>query len=352
MGKSQNWKSDFSESFKSVSSLYEFLEWELLPSLHEVAKTYPLFVPRRLAQKIKDEGRDGPLALEFLPHELELQDGGLADPIGDEAFNKAPQLIHRYKNRVLFTPTTVCPIHCRYCFRKNELNSPNEIFQQDFEKTLSYLNEHSEISEIIFTGGDPLTLSNEKLKKLLDEFSRISSIKDIRFHTRYPVILPSRIDEDFILLLQQFKTHFRTISIVVHANHKNEFDADASESIKKLKATGVQLLSQSVFLKGVNNNLETILELMDTFIENDIRPYYIHHPDKVKGGLHFSIPLLEGREIYLALRDRLPGWAIPHYVIDLPGGDGKISAFNPETTEFSGRFLTKSGNSLSYEEIK
>lgn len=352
MEKNLSWNNEFAESFKTLASLYEFLGRPLSEELERVAKTYPVFVPKRLAQKIKSQGMDGPLAQEFLPHALELRDEGLTDPIGDEAFFKAPQLIHRYESRALFTPTSICPVHCRYCFRKNELNSPHELFQNDFEKTLQYLKENPKVSEIIFTGGDPLTLSNERLDKFLSGFAGVTSIKDIRFHTRYPVILPSRIDDGLISLVEKYHDRFRTISLVIHANHESEFDQESKVAIKKLSKTGIQLLSQSVFLKGVNDSPDSILSLMNTFLENKIRPYYLHHPDKVKGGLHFSLTLKEGREIYLKMRDKLPGWAIPHYVIDLPGGAGKISAFNPETTEFSGRFLTKAGESLSYEEIK
>lgn len=352
MEKNQSWSSEFAESFKTLAPLYEFLGWPLSQELESVAKTYPVFVPKRLAKKIKDQGGNGPLAQEFLPHVLELRDDGLTDPIGDEAFFKAPQLIHRYENRALFTPTSVCPIHCRYCFRKNELNSPHELFQNDFDKTLSYLRENPKVTEIIFTGGDPLTLSNERLEKFLSGFAGIFSIKDIRFHTRYPVILPSRIDEGFLKLIAKYQEHFRTISLVIHANHASEFDEETDRAIKKLSQTGMQLLSQSVLLKGVNNNSHDLFALMNKFIENKIRPYYLHHPDKVKGGLHFSLPLKDGRELYLQLRDKLPGWAIPHYVIDLPGGAGKISAFNPESLDFSGKFLTKAGDSHSYEEIK
>lgn len=352
MEKNLSWNNEFAESFKTLLPLYEFLGWPISEELESVAKTYPVFVPKRIAHKMKDQGMNGPLAREFLPHALELREDGLTDPIGDETFFKAPQLIHRYESRALFTPTSICPVHCRYCFRKNELNSPHEIFQSDFEKTLDYLRKNSQVTEIIFTGGDPLTLSNERLDKFLSGFASVPSIKDVRFHTRYPVILPSRIDESFLSLLERNQERFRTISLVIHANHESEFDQDTNIAIKKLAKTGIQLLSQSVLLQGVNNSSEALLSLMNTFIENKIRPYYLHHPDKVKGGLHFSLSLKEGRELYLKLRDKLPGWALPHYVIDLPDGAGKISAFNPETTEFSGRFLTKAGDSLSYEEIK
>ena len=272
------------------------------------------------------------------------------DPIGDKNFLKAPQLIHRYKSRALFTPTTLCPVNCRYCFRKNELFADEEMFQHDFDKTLQYLNDHPEISEIIFTGGDPLNLSNEKLEKYLTSFSKIQSIKDIRFHTRYPVILPERIDSGFLDLMKKYSKTFRTLSIAIHANHKNEFDPENRAFIKMLSSSGVQLLSQSVLLSGVNDSTETLLDLIHTFLELKIRPYYLHHPDHVAGGMHFYVSLQKGRILYQTLRKELPGWAIPHYVLDVPGGKGKISAFNPESFSFSGKILTLDGEITSHKE--
>lgn len=354
MVESQNWTSDFQEAFKNVKALYQFLGWTLTPEIEKVAETYSLFIPRKLAEKIKTDGPDGVLAKEFLPSELELDTDlnlrGFEDPIGDKNYLKAPQLIHRYESRALFTPTTVCPVHCRYCFRKNELNANDEIFQQDFSETLKYLSLHPEISEIIFTGGDPFTLSNEKLEKFLMAFSEIKSIKDVRFHTRYPVILPSRIDQGLIAVLKKASQKFRTVSVAIHANHAKEFDQEVIKAILLLTESGAQLLSQTVLLKGVNDSKEDLLELFQTFIELKIRPYYLHHPDRVKGGMHFYTSLQRGRELFQTLRNDLPGWALPQYVIDIPGGHGKTQAYNPESTIFSGQLLSRKGERISLQE--
>lgn len=354
MAKNQNWANEFQKAFKNIGELYAFLGWEITEELRDVAKTYPLFVPMDLAKQIKLEGPEGILAKEFLPHPSELNStlnqAGLVDPIGDKNFHVAPQLIHRYNSRALFTPTTICPVHCRYCFRKNELNTSDEIFQHDFVKTLEYLKAHPEITEIIFTGGDPLTLSDQKIEKYLEAFADTGTIRDVRFHTRYPVILPTRIDDDFLELLDRASKKFRTVSIVIHANHAKEFDDKNKKVIAKLAQTRAQVLSQSVLLAGVNDSVSSLLDLFELLIELKVRPYYLHHPDRVKGGMHFYIPLQKGRELYLLLRKNLPGWAIPHYVIDLPGGEGKISAMNPETTSYSGQFLTKNGQVMQLPE--
>lgn len=348
MGMNLSWKSDFQAAYKNSTELFQFLGWE--SDSTGVEKKYPLFIPQSLAQKIKHQGRDGVLAREFLPDLKELNEVGLDDPIGDKEHFKAPQLIHRYFSRALFTPTSICPVHCRYCFRKNELNAKDELFGADFEKTLAYLRNHTGISEIIFTGGDPLTLSNEKLETYLEAFSQIPSIKDIRFHTRYPVILPSRLDVGFKNLLQEFSKKFRTLSLAIHANHVDEFDLESVQKIQEIAKLDIQLLSQTVLLKNVNNNLEALLNLFNLFISIKVRPYYLHHPDQVKGGVHFCLSLEEGRTLYAQLRSQLPGWAIPHYVIDIPGGHGKVGAFNPESMSFSGQLLSLNGDKITIHE--
>ncbi len=347
MDRNQNWTAKFQESFRDLASLSAFLGWEA-PS--HVEKIYPIFIPKGLAGKMKAQGPGGVLAREFYPHADELIDQGYLDPIGDKKFNVAPQLIHRYENRVLFTATSVCPVHCRYCFRKNELTPTDEIFGQDFEKTLDYLSEHKEITEIIFTGGDPLTLSDQKLDRYLEAFSQIPHVKDIRFHSRYPVILPERIDGDFIVLMNKWSRHFRNVTIAVHANHIDEFSCGSKAALKLLAGSNIQLLSQTVLLKGVNDSREALAQLIELFLNHKVRPYYLHHPDQVRGGMHFYLSLEEGRRIYQELRKTLPGWAIPQYVIDVPGGFGKTPAFNPETHSFSGQFLTLSGETLPISE--
>ena len=346
----QDWTRSFAAAFKSVRELYAFLDWELPTAALEVASKYPLFIPRALALKIKQQGPDGVLAREFLPSCEEISAGGLVDPIGDKEFQRAPQLIHRYPSRALFTATSICPVHCRYCFRKNELTQTDELFSQDFSATLRYLSEHPEITELIFTGGDPLTLSNEKLEKYLLAFGEIPTLKDVRFHTRYPVILPERIDDGFLRLMEKAAAHFRTVTVAIHANHLSEFDERSRSSIRRLAQTPVQLLSQTVLLKSVNDSERDLVELFEAFIELKIRPYYLHHPDQVQGGMHFYLSLEEGRGIYQKLRSRLPGWAVPLYVIDIPGGHGKVSAYNPETLAYSGHLLSQTGQSIPSDE--
>jgi lysine 2,3-aminomutase len=348
-----NWKNNFLEAFKNSTDLFRFLDWPAHEALL-VEKAYPIFMPRRIAQRIKEQGPHGILAKEFLPSLLEINSGlnqmGFDDPIGDKSHLVAPQLIHRYQSRALFTPTSICPINCRYCFRKNELNPTEEIFLADFDLTLSYLKNHPEIKELIFTGGDPLTLSNDKIKKYLEAFCQIPSIRDIRFHTRFPVILPERIDFEFIQILSDFRNKFRTLSVAIHVNHEDELDSFVKSRIRDLALSNVQLLSQTVLLRGVNDSVIALTNLFNTLLDLNIRPYYLHHPDQVKGGLHFYLPLEFGRKIYSQLRDMMPGWALPQYVIDIPQGKGKVSAFNPEEYKFSGSLIGRDGTLVPINE--
>ena len=184
----------------------------------------------------------------------------------------------------------------------------------------------------------------------MSQFAEIKSIKDIRFHTRYPVIFPERIDKNFLETLNWSKGLFRTVSIAIHSNHIKEIDQSNERVIKELSELNIQLLSQTVLLKGVNDSGEDLINLFNRFIDLKIRPYYLHHPDPVKGGMHFYLPLKRGRELYQALRKELPGWALPHYVIDIPGGFGKVSAYNPETTTFSGQLISKDGSLIKLKE--
>ncbi len=356
------WKEELRDSIRSLPVLkkalaahkqtYPFLE-NLLERLPET-NAYPLLLPQSYLQQILDRYREHPqtlreVLLQFLPDSdeycPEVQNHSASDPIGDEKFSVAPQLIHRYGNRALFAPTSVCPIHCRYCFRKNELYPPAAFLKADFEKTLIYLNAHPEIEEIIFTGGDPFVLDDIKLKSYLDAFSKISHLKFIRFHSRMPAILPSRFTETTLEMLSQYKSRFSALSIAVHINHPGELLPSVSEGLQKIGNAGIMLLTQSVLLKGVNNKEEILLDLFHKLSCLGIRPYYLHHPDHAKGAMHFWISLEEGRRIYQKLRNKLPGWAIPQYMIDIPGGEGKSPAYNPEEIHFSGKLFNRFGES-------
>jgi lysine 2,3-aminomutase len=334
-----SWQQEFSDAIKTIEVANTFF------NCHFSKTNYPLFIPKKFAKKILNSGADSPLWRQFLPQESENQNTplGMYDPIGDKLHSKGNQIIHRYKNRILFMPTSVCPIACRYCFRKNELSNKDEMFDPHFNDALNYLQDHSEVNEVIFSGGDPLILSNEKIASYLEAFSQIKSIKYIRFHSRTPIILPERIDEGLVSIFKNYSQKFTRLMLMIHINHLDEIDSEIETAIAKLTENHIELFSQTVLLKGINDATEILKELFIKLAELKITPYYLHHPDQVLGAMHFYMPLEAGRKIFAPLHDQLPGWALPQYMIDVPGGEGKIPAFNPEGFEFSGKLLNRNG---------
>jgi lysine 2,3-aminomutase len=336
-----SWQNEFKDALKSTADLNTFFDLEL------PVTNYPIFIPKNFAQKIKTSGLDSALGKQFLPHLDEARNlSGRYDPIGDKTYSKGNQLIHRYQNRVLFTPTTVCPIICRYCFRKNELAEKDEVFNQNFEKAKEYLRKNPEINEVIFTGGDPLILSNEKLASFIQDFSEISTIKYLRFHSRTPIILPSRIDEGFIAVMLSAKEIFKRSMLMIHVNHIDELDDEVVIGIKSLIAAGIEVYSQTVLLKNVNDTTNSLFELFSALADLGVQPYYLHHPDEALGAMHFHMTLEKGRRIVHPLHNLLPGWALPEYVIDIPGGEGKVQALNPEKFAFGGTLINRLGKEI------
>lgn len=336
-----SWQNEFRDALRSTTDLNKFFG-EDFP-----LTSYPIFIPKVFAEKIKIHGQNSPLWKQFLPHACEASNSsGHYDPIGDKIHSKGNQIIHRYHNRVLFTPTTNCPALCRYCFRKNELAQKDEVFNQNYSAALKYLKSNPAIEEVIFTGGDPFILSNEKLAGFIQDFSEIESIKYIRFHSRTPVILPSRIDEGLLAILTSAKEIFKRSMVMIHINHGDEIDAEVMFAIKELTDIGIEVYSQTVLLKGINDNTDVLAELFTRLAEMKVRPYYLHHPDEALGTMHFYLDLEAGRRIVFPLHDLLSGWALPQYVIDIPGGEGKVLALNPERFSFSGVLLNRHGKEI------
>ncbi len=334
---SSSWSQEMRQAITTTSQLEAFLEQEIPHT------QYPIFIPLNFAKKIKESGIGSPLWNQFVPSLLENNPQGLEDPIADHEYSKGNGIIHRYENRILFSPTEVCPIQCRYCFRKNELHQQDEIFRAKTNALCDYLIKNPHVEEVIFTGGDPLILSNSKFESYLETLSQIKTIKLIRFHTRTPVILPERIDSSFMKLMEKFSRRFDLISLVIHTNHTSEWSPLFLKKLQILRKTNLNLLSQSVLLKGVNDDPEDLALLYKMLVINGVTPYYLHHPDPVKGATHFQIELRKGREIYHQLKQRVSGFMLPHYVVELPEGSGKALAFNSQNFNASGKWIGKEG---------
>ncbi len=298
---------------------------DITPDLEQVARKYAVAVsPHLLSLMDLDDPKD-PLARQFLPDlkELNTLPQELADPIGDNAHAPVPGIVHRHPDRVLFKAVAACPVYCRFCFRRESIGpgKANALSPEDFEGALAYIGAHPEIWEVILTGGDPFILSPRRVAEISDRLAAIAHVKVIRWHTRVPVTDPARVSDDLVAALL---APGATTYVAVHANHPRELAPAARIAIDRLVDGGIPLVSQTVLLRGVNDDADTLEALMRGFVEHRIKPYYLHHPDLAPGTAHFRLDIDEGLKLVEELRTRLSGFAMPTYMLDLPGGFGKV----------------------------
>lgn len=281
---------------------------------------FSLNVPKRLADKIEKNTLNDPILKQFLPTKDELFsfDNYVEDPTGETQCRPSSKLLHKYQGRVLLVCTSACAMHCRYCFRQH---FSYEIDNKSFEQELTLISEDPSIHEVILSGGDPLSLSDATLSDLLKKIATIPHIKKVRFHTRYPIGIPERIDASFLNLLKEIPLQFL---FVVHVNHPLELDADVLNALKEIQKLGIPIFTQSVLLRDINDDIETLYRLCETLVNHGIIPYYLHQLDRVKGAAHFEVSEEKGRELIKALQARLPGYAVPKYVREIPGEPGKV----------------------------
>lgn len=309
------------------------------PALAAVAARYAVAVPPALAALIDPADPADPIARQFLPDpaELETAPGETADPIGDAAHTPVPGLVHRYPDRVLLTPTFACAVYCRFCFRRERVGpagAGETPGPEALEAALAYIGDHPEVWEVILTGGDPLALAPRRIAGLMARLDALPHVGVIRLHSRVPVADPGRIDADMLAALASTKAVF----VAVHANHPREFTPAARAALARLAGAGVALVGQSVLLRGVNDDPATLEALMRRFVENRVKPYYLHHLDAAPGTARFRVPLARGRDLMRGLRGRVSGLAQPDYVLDIPGGRGK-SPVGPHYLSEDGRTL-------------
>ncbi|MCT4641195.1 MAG: KamA family radical SAM protein [Bacteriovoracaceae bacterium] len=311
------WQKKISSSYRTSKDINSFNLFQVSDIDH-----YAMKIPKDFYEHLLKSKSSKRVLYQFLPTKLEEVNEGFNDPIGDEINAKGHGIIHRYENRVLFSPTVVCPINCRYCFRKNELHADLDFFKSSTQKLIKYLKEHPFVNEVILTGGDPFSLSNEKIKNLLNEISKVSTVEFLRFHTRFPIVLPDRFEDELIHILSSFQKRF-FLKVMIHVNHIDEFSKKAIQVIDTLKENKIELLSQSVLLKGVNDTTKELYELYIFLARIEVKAYYLHHPDQVKGAMHFYLSKEDGLSLFEPLRKRLSGWMLPTYIFDAPSGRGK-----------------------------
>jgi lysine 2,3-aminomutase len=294
------------------------------PELAPVAARYAIAITPAVADLIDPGNPDDPMARQFIPdrRELETTNDERADPIGDAVHEVVPGVIHRYPDRVLLKLVHACPVYCRFCFRREMVGPGGAALNgEGFEAALSYIAAHPEIWEVVITGGDPFILSARRIGEITRRLGAIAHLKVIRWHSRVPVVDPDRITPAFAKAL---RIKGKATYVAIHANHPREFSKSATVAIDRLADAGLVLISQSVLLRGVNADVETLTELMRAFTAHRIKPYYLHHPDLAPGTGHFRLPLSEGQALVKALRGTISGLCQPTYVLDIPGGYGKV----------------------------
>ena len=313
------WQNQLAESIKSPEALIEALNLPatLLPQLDKAHKMFPLRVTQSYLDKIEKGNINDPLLLQILPlpEETIITEGYTTDPVEDKQFEKTPGLLHKYHGRVLLTLTGACGIHCRYCFRRHFDYSTSNPSKQNWDSALEYIQNDNSIYEVIFSGGDPLSLSDQRLSKLAYDIDQIRHVRFLRIHTRQITILPDRVNEQLIGWIGKLRLK---LIIVVHINHPNEIDQSTSNSLDKLRKIGAELLNQSVLLKGVNNDVNTLTQLSLKLIENGVKPYYLHMLDKAQGTAHFNVNESTAKNIIKKMQEKLPGYAIPKLVREVP----------------------------------
>ena len=296
-----------------------------LQALEAVAARYAVAVTPAMAELIDAADPGDPIARQFVPDPAELVSapGEDPDPIGDFAHSPVEGIIHRYPDRVLLKPTHLCAVYCRFCFRR-EMVGPEglePLSPAALDAALAYIASRPEVWEVIVTGGDPLVLSPRRLRELMLRLAAIDHVKVVRFHTRVPAVDPGRITDEVVGAL---KSPNQAVYVALHADHPRELTAAARGACARIVDAGIPMVSQSVLLRGVNDDPETLGALMRAFVESRIKPYYLHHGDLTPGASHHRTTVAEGRALMRELRGALSGLAQPTYVLDIPGGHGKV----------------------------
>jgi len=297
---------------------------EKLADLARVAARYAVAITPDVATLIDRADPRDPIARQFVPDiaELTTTPDERADPIGDDAHSPVEGIVHRYPDRVLLKLVNVCAVYCRFCFRREMVGPGKQMLSPEKrDAALGYIAAHPQIWEVILTGGDPLVLSARRLGDVVRRIAAIEHVKIIRLHTRLPVVSPEKITP---ALIRALKAPGKTTYVALHANHPRELTPAVRAACARIVDAGIPMVSQSVLLRGVNDDAVTLEALMRAFVETRIKPYYLHHADMAPGTSHFRTTLREGQALMRALRGRVSGLAQPTYVLDIPGGHGKV----------------------------
>ncbi|NMH60371.1 EF-P beta-lysylation protein EpmB [Alteromonas ponticola] len=322
-GVEHNWQKELADSFTDPVQLLHYLNLPVDDFTHhiEARRLFPMRVPQHFASLMRQSDPDDPLLNQVFPLAAEFTQakGFSSDPLLEH--DTAGQgVLHKYKSRVLLIVRGGCAVNCRYCFRRHFPYSDNAINKQEFEQVLTYIKQNNEINEVIFSGGDPLMAKDLQLAWMAEQIANISHIKRLRLHTRLPVVIPNRLNNEFFdwfarLPLQKI--------LVIHANHKNEISQDLKQNLRRLRQAGVTLLNQAVLLKGINDSADSLELLHEALFDAGVLPYYLHVLDKVQGAAHFEVSDDKARHIMAELIKRQPGFLVPKLVREIGGQPGK-----------------------------
>jgi EF-P beta-lysylation protein EpmB len=318
------WRKALSQAVRDPAELLALLALpaELLPAARRAAAQFPLRVPRGYVARMEKGNPADPLLRQVLPLHEELRSiaGFSGDPVGDLAAMTLPGLIHKYAGRVLLITTAACGIHCRYCFRRHFPYSEARAAADDWQAAIAYINLDTSIREVILSGGDPLSLSDQRLARLVGQIAAIPHVKRLRLHTRQVIVLPERVDTELLNWLADCR--LQTV-IVVHANHANEINAEVAVALRRLATLNISLLNQAVLLRGVNDDVNVLAALSERLFENRILPYYLHQLDRVQGAHHFQVSDTQAINLVQQLRECLPGYLVPRLVREHAGEASK-----------------------------
>ncbi|HEX3863374.1 MAG TPA: lysine-2,3-aminomutase-like protein [Stellaceae bacterium] len=291
--------------------------------LGRVVRQFAVAVTDDVAGLIDPADPADPIAAQFLPTVAELQPAAddQPDPIGDARWSPLPGIVHRYPDRVLLKPVLTCPVYCRFCFRREQVGKDGGVLSPAaLDKAFAYIAKHPEIWEVIVTGGDPFVLSPRRIGSIVRRLEAIDHVAVTRFHTRVPVVEPLRVSAALVAAL----TAEKAVYVVIHANHPRELTPAVRDAVKRITQAGIPVLSQSVLLRGVNDDAAVLEGLFRALVAMRVKPYYLHHPDLAPGTGHFRLGIGKGRRLVGALRGRVSGLCQPGYVLDIPGGYGKV----------------------------
>ncbi len=319
-----DWQSVLARSVTEAAELCRLLGLsdQLAEAAGEAARRFKLVVPRPFLARITPGDPADPLLRQILPTAEELLPaaGFCEDPLGAAAASPVPGLLAKYQGRSLIVATRLCGVHCRFCFRRHQTGQAGEGESRHLEDAIARAAADPGLAEVILSGGDPLMLDDARLARIAGQIASIPQVRRLRVHTRLPVLIPQRVTPSLVAALRSTRL---TVVFVLHVNHAAEIDEQAATAIARLADAGIPLLSQSVLLRGVNDNVDALVQLFERLVDNRVMPYYLHQLDRVAGAAHFEVPEAVGTQLVQEARQRLPGYAVPRYVRDIPGSPNK-----------------------------